>query len=69
MQTAIILIVGAMAITLTGFSWYRNIELLQKRIKNKDLTSSDMYVDYPIRLVWLLYITVFSFGFVINNLF
>ena len=69
MLTLIVLVVGACALFLTGLSWYRNYELLMFRIKNKDLTSSDIYLDYPIRVLWLIYITVFSIGFIVNNLF
>jgi hypothetical protein len=68
MYTAIIITVGLIAIVLSGFSWYRNIELLVLRIKRKDLRPSDIYLDYPIRIVWLLYITIFSVGFIVNNL-
>ena len=69
MLTLIVLVVGACALFLTGLSWYRNYELLMFRIKNKDLTRSDLYLDYPIRVLWLIYITVFSAGFIVNNLF
>ncbi|MFH0919050.1 MAG: hypothetical protein V1913_01695 [Fibrobacterota bacterium] len=69
MLTLIIILVGLIAVVLTGFSWYRNVELLALRIRKKDLTPSDIYLDYPIRLVWLLYVTVLSVGFIVNNLF
>ena len=69
MFTTLILFLGAIGLVLTGFSWYRNVELLQKRIANNDLTPSDIYLDYPIRVLWLLYITAFSIGFILNNLF
>jgi hypothetical protein len=69
MVTFLIIFIGLIALTLTGFSWYRNYELLKKRIRNKDLTPSDIYLDYPIRILWLLYITIFSVGFIVNNLF
>ena len=69
MLTLTVLVVGACALFLTGLSWYRNYELLMFRIKNKDLTRSDLYLDYPIRVLWLVYITVFSIGFIVNNLF
>jgi hypothetical protein len=69
MFTFIILVVGLVAVTLTGFSWYRNVELLMVRIQRKDLTPSDIYLDYPIRLLWLVYISVLSVGFIVNNLF
>jgi len=69
MLTLIVLVVGACALFLTGLSWYRNYELLMFRIRNKDLTRSDLYLDYPIRVLWLVYITVFSVGFIVNNLF
>jgi len=68
MYAFIVVLVGLIAIVLTGFSWYRNIELLVVRVKRKDLTPSDIYLDYPIRLLWLVYITVFSVGFIVNNL-
>jgi hypothetical protein len=68
MYLFIILFIGLIAMVLTGFSWYRNVELLILRIKRKDLTPSDIYLDYPIRLLWLIYITVFSVGFIVNNL-
>jgi hypothetical protein len=69
MKVFLILFVGIIAVILTGISWYRNYELLLTRIKNKDLTPSDKYLDYPIRIIWLIYITVFSIGFIVNNLF
>lgn len=69
MLTLIVLVVGACALFLTGLSWYRNYELLMFRIRNKDLTRSDLCLDYPIRVLWLVYITVFSVGFIVNNLF
>jgi len=69
MYPFIILTIGLVAVILTGLSWYRNYELLLTRIKNKDLTPSDIYLDYPIRIIWLIYITVFSIGFIVNNLF
>ena len=69
MLTLIVIVVGACAVFLTGLSWYRNYVLLMLRIKNKDLTSSDLYLDYPVRVLWLIYITVFSVGFIVNNLF
>ena len=69
MFTSIILTVGIVAIILTGVSWYRNLEFMKLRIKKGDLTPSDKFIDFPIRLVWLLYITLLSFGFIINNLF
>lgn len=69
MYTFIVIFVGIIAMILTGFSWYRNVELLITRIKRKDLSPSDIYLDYPIRLLWLVYISVFSVGFIINNLY
>jgi hypothetical protein len=68
MYAFIVVFVGLIAMVLTGFSWYRNIELLVVRVKRKDLTPSDIYLDYPIRLLWLVYITLFSVGFIVNNL-
>jgi hypothetical protein len=65
----LVLFVGLIAVTLTGFSWYRNVELLMVRVQRKDLTPSDIYLDYPIRLLWLVYISVLSVGFIVNNLF
>lgn len=69
MYQFIIILVGVCAMVLTGLSWYRNYELLKLRLKNNDLSRSDIYMDYPIRVVWLIYITVFSVGFIVNNLF
>jgi hypothetical protein len=68
MYTFLIITIGLIAIILSGFSWYRNIELFLLRIRRKDMTPSDIYLDYPIRLLWLVYISVFSVGFIINNL-
>lgn len=68
MFTFLILFFGTIAVVLTGFSWYRNIELIALRVKRKDLSPSDIYLDLPIRLLWLVYITVFSVGFIVNNL-
>ncbi|OGS33542.1 MAG: hypothetical protein A2293_09010 [Elusimicrobia bacterium RIFOXYB2_FULL_49_7] len=69
MFTFLILFFGIIAFVLTGFSWYRNYELFAHRLKNQDLSRSDLYIDYPIRVLWLIYITIFSIGFIFNNLF
>ncbi|MBL8028535.1 MAG: hypothetical protein JNL74_19075 [Fibrobacteres bacterium] len=69
MFTFIVLIVGACAVALTALSWKRNVNYMRTHIKNKDFMPSDLYIDYPIRVLWLIYISIFSVGFIVNNLF
>jgi len=69
MFVTLVILAGLIAVILTCFSWYRNIELLLVRIRKKDLSPSDIYLDYPIRVIWLVYISVLSVGFIVNNLF
>ena len=69
MFTFIVLFVGACAIALTALSWKRNVTYMRTHIKNKDFMPSDLYIDYPIRVLWLIYISLFSIGFIVNNLF
>ena len=58
-------LVGAILLVLTLRAWAKNIHLLIKRKKN--LTPTDKVLNYPLLFLWLLFMTVFSVGMIVNN--
>ncbi len=69
MYATVIVFIGLCALVLVSLSWVRNIRYMRSHIKKRDFMPSDLYIDYPIRVLWLVYITIFSVGFIVNNLF
>jgi hypothetical protein len=58
---------GIVLLVLLAGSYYKNIQILLKRVRKKDLTSSEIFINYPLTFLWLLFMTVFAIGLMVNN--
>jgi hypothetical protein len=67
MKYILIYAFGIGLLVLLAGSYYKNIQILLDRVRKKDLTTSEIFINYPLTFLWLLFMTVFALGLMINN--
>ncbi len=60
--TAIIILISVYS------SFVKNMTVIKERKKNKQMLISDLYINYPLLFLWLVFMAAFGFGLIINNI-
>ena len=67
MKYLILYPLGIFLLVLLAGSYYKNFQILLKRIRRRDLSSSEIFLNYPLTFLWLLFMTIFAIGLMVNN--
>ncbi|MFH1760115.1 MAG: hypothetical protein ABIA63_03350 [bacterium] len=41
--------------------------MIRQKMKNKELLISDVYINYPLLFIWLIFMAVLAMGLMVNN--
>lgn len=58
-------IIGAVLLIVTINAWIKNVKMVIR--KKGSFTPTDKLLNYPLLFLWLLFMTVFSIGMIVNN--